>query len=395
MKKLLWVVLVSLFVGQLVTLKCEAQTIIWQYKAKGFDLYNPSFSWNGKEIAFSRQRHTPDGVEAEAYSEKALDEIANKNKTIVHFGDPEVIIADVGTDHFQEVDWGWTPCFSEDGRNLAYSKQVKSLSGLRILAATLAGNTINLFDLRTGTIKVLVSPDDGLNLRAPMFSADDQKVFYVLSGAVNGDWQGNIGVGVVDLETGKSKTLLESTGTYVKIFQTINYPEVLGSDPIVFGQDCFVTNSPDKTLINLTRDKKILYSMTDPNESFCPTSDGAILIYDNGWKRIDGNTGKVLESFGEKDAAFKGVISPDGKKVMGFQNNTDSLYEAQNGKNELLFATIGKAWEKTLLKTDGFFYELVWSKDSKEVAVVIGHNKPNSLLHDYDELLIIKIDKPI
>ena len=379
-----FIFLIFIFVSS----NCEAQAIIWSHLEKGFDVYSPKFSSDGKEIVFVRQRHIPDGHEAESYDEKTLGKIIQKNKTIPRYSDPEVTVSKIGSSKMKKIDWGWTPCFSENGQAIAYAKQVKPISGYRILAKTLAGNSINVFSRKNGMIKELVVPSKYQNLTSPIFLKNGNEILYILSGAVNGAYAGNVGAGKVDLRTRKSEVLLGAAGQFIQSYKDFNYsPYDFSCD----GNNCYAASYNGKTLTDVFKGNLAIYHWKNGELNFLPISQDQILIYDNGWKKIKKENGDVVESMGTKEAACKGVISPDGKKIVGLKFDRNSNEEYENG-NELLLAEIGNPWMKTLLKTKNKIYDIAWSDDSERIAVVVSHDKSNSEIHDFDELVVMKVD---
>ena len=123
--------------------------LIWTWHEPGIDLFSPSFSATGKEVAIVRQRHVPDGGELEGLSleesEKRMAPIDEAIKKDERYADPEVIFLAIGNSMVNRVDWGSAPVFSPDGQEIAYSYQKRPISRFRVLAKTQAGNEIRCY----------------------------------------------------------------------------------------------------------------------------------------------------------------------------------------------------------------------------------------------------------
>src|SRR5690349_3243287 len=85
---------------------------VWTWQEPDTELYQPSFSRDGREVAVVRKRHIPDFAEAENLT---ADELRKRNEPIdkdERYADPEVVIFKIGGKEAVRVDWGWSPAFS-------------------------------------------------------------------------------------------------------------------------------------------------------------------------------------------------------------------------------------------------------------------------------------------
>src|SRR5262245_51820091 len=162
--------------------------IAWRWHLQGYDLYGPAFSPDGTEIVLVRQRHTLDGHEAEEAPTEKLEENRRMIATDPRSADPEVIVVQVRSGEASErIDWGWMPAFAPDGTKIAFAAQTNPISAYRVLASTLAGNEIRIYDRRTQEIDVLAKPVTGY-FADPVFSPDGRRLVFSLADAINGSF---------------------------------------------------------------------------------------------------------------------------------------------------------------------------------------------------------------
>ena len=146
----------------------------WSYFPEGDELHDLAWSPTGDRIAVVRQVHWPDGGAAHNYPRWALRKLQERASVEPRFADPRIVILKPGSDTAVEVDYGWSPRFSPDGRRLAYARQDAAISGRRrMVAATGAGNPIVVFDLKTETKRVWATPEEGHQFLAPRWIDGD------------------------------------------------------------------------------------------------------------------------------------------------------------------------------------------------------------------------------
>lgn len=364
-----------------------------KYVEPGMDLFNPVFSPDGKGMAFVHKGHVPDGGEAEnmdiEQTDRMMKEVRKKNRE-THFEDPQVFIFDEGFKNKKMIGTGWAPCFSPDGRRLAFVQQVKSLAGLRTLAATMEGNSIALYDRKTAKTKVLATPQNG-DFTKPFFSGDGNQVLYLSSIAVNGAYPGPIGLEKINLKSGDKSFL-------VKPRKALTQPVLVDGYSISNGEVFTTLQIPAEfsfgfvqaysyDLINASQKEKVIYSwgkQMDETREFTPVfhafSNRTVLVDDKGWKLMNIDTGKIVARPEGKNDLIYGVISPDGKKIVGHKR--DYQKDAQG----VFLMEIGNPTEEKILDLDSGdeVREMIWSPDSRKIAIAVSRSD------FHDEIVIIK-----
>lgn len=362
------------------------------------ELYSPAFIPNSTSIAVVRKTHEPDGHEAESFSEKELAEISDRKKTKPRWADPEVTIVTEDGKERLVVDHGWNPEPSVKGDSIFYIRQVKPISGFRVLAETQTGNSLFSYDIAKKDKKELVVPSTGY-LDAPIACLKDEKIAYELCDATNGAWGGQVGAGVFDLSTGTSQTVLQPQ-KHFKLFDLIGSMFWNGTNLIAVRRVAQTegTHLADKytwEVVNLSKKyPAVLYASKTPVEltgDFQPTvatnDEKSLKIHDkDSDKIIDVESGKVLseskpilEKTG-KSVAVEGMSSPDGK-----------FKAAISGKN--LEVTVTSNASKMSLKLPGDVQAIAWSPDSSKIAVVVTkqRNQDQMGVFDRDSLLVVTV----
>ena len=162
----------------------------WSYFPDGDELHEISWSPQGDRIALVRQAHWPDGGAAHNYSGWALRMLRRKAQILPRFADPRIIIVKPGSEEAVEVDFGWSPRFSPNGRRVAYARQEKPISGMRrMVASTGAGNPIVVFDLGTKKKTVWATPEPKHQFLSPRW-IDDETLLVRDCYATNGQLMG-------------------------------------------------------------------------------------------------------------------------------------------------------------------------------------------------------------
>lgn len=159
-------------------------------------IFNPTFSHSGRELAFVQQLHIPDGHEAEERESVAQSRLA-KIATNKRLADPIVSLLTLGSERVLQIDYGWNPAFSPNDRLLAYAFQQVPISGKRVLAQTLAGNPLRLYNRDTKKQKTIAVPTTGFLLE-PAF-ANSSTLYYKMGAATNGAFGGAVGLRQYDL----------------------------------------------------------------------------------------------------------------------------------------------------------------------------------------------------
>lgn len=114
----------------------------WSFSEKGYGIYSPQLSPDNQQLVHAN--HVPDGHEAEMLSDEALQESFKRMNSEPRFGDPQVMLMQLGDGSMRRIDYGWSPVFSASQTRLAYTYQKEPITGKRVLAATPAGSEIRV-----------------------------------------------------------------------------------------------------------------------------------------------------------------------------------------------------------------------------------------------------------
>ena len=228
---IIFVVLMIGFSNNQVTGEQSKWDVVWRWQEPNYEVYGPAFSPHRDELAFVRKFHVPDGHEAELIPEKKLAEYRKRIDTDKRFEDPEIVVARIRDNKLERLDWGWSPSFSPDGNKITYAHQKKPISGFRVLAKTLEGNEIRIYNRSTKVTSTIAAPDSGY-FSDPIFSPVGDSVLYSLSDAVNGAYGGNVGVGSVTVTSKESQLLYAPTKDH-GLYQLIDSKQFIGGRVMV------------------------------------------------------------------------------------------------------------------------------------------------------------------
>jgi dipeptidyl aminopeptidase/acylaminoacyl peptidase len=334
----------------------------WTWQEPNVEIYQPSFSADGKEIVLVRKRHIPDYAEAEGLSEAELKKRTAPIDENMRYADPEIVILKIGDPKAKYVDWGWSPVFSPDGSNIVYAFQEKAISRFRILAESMAGNDIRIYNRADTTSRVLAEPKSGY-LDEPIFSPDGTKIIYSFCDATNGAYGGSVGLGEVSLDGAQSKVLLEPAKDF-DLFRLVSSPRYIGgrllairSQPLAGG--VHLADGYRSELLDVGSPAKPLYTWTgtDPfseGRDFAGTSLENLKVYDEKWRPVSGKA----ESSKEGVTPPAGTFSPDGRFLDVVSDKGIDIVERATGK------TLHQ------IEIPGGIQGLAWSPDSRRFAIV-------------------------
>ncbi|MGB8195353.1 MAG: hypothetical protein WCF67_25700, partial [Chitinophagaceae bacterium] len=199
-------------------------TKYFQWHKEHHSIIDPVFSNAGNEIAFVSQLQIPgsdidritatDSLGAAFLRQKkryrdSLLAVASRQE---RFTDPVVSILNIKTKGVESIDYGWSPGFSSDDNRIVYSFQTKPISGKRVLAQTLEGNSIKIYNRLTKQMKVIVTPDEDF-LLSPVF-LDDSNIVYQVGDAINGSYGGGAGVSKFNFITKRTERLYIKNNKY-------------------------------------------------------------------------------------------------------------------------------------------------------------------------------------
>jgi hypothetical protein len=305
------------------------------WSAPGQEIFAPRFSADGEAIALVTRAHGSPLTESE--------------KANPRFGDPVVKVIDANGNVTCEAKYGWDPSLSPDHKRVVYSEQVKPITGMRALAATMAGNAIRMYDCETRKTRKIADPQVGY-LSSPFFSADGGTIIYTNDEAVNGAFAGAIGISAFDLQRGRDTILLQkkvlpaiscvagdSTQSRGKCAllaglldpTPVSFPQIvfkmspLGNEvvalvglPIPAVGDLYMTDRYDLSLVALfPRNRKILslgkIKVGRDEATFQPLSRGRVLLFSQYWRSLSTSTGAQLREAGPRNANAECKYSPD------------------------------------------------------------------------------------
>lgn len=372
----------------------------WSYHEKNYEIHTPQLSADNARLIFVRKLHAPDFHEAELFTPEELQASRKQVEVNDRFEDPEVILMDLADKRPRVIDYGWEPVFSPDGKKILYAHQTRPISGLRVLAAALAGNDIREYDIERQSGVTLARPASG-HLSFPAYAASGLVVF-ALSGAVNGAWSGDMGVGAFDPVTGQQKNLYAPVREH-NLYHLIWDFAVSGDKCLLLRlrpltEGTFMAESYAHELVD-AESGTVLYdwgagdSLKVRSIGFrvCPSGPQ---VYDNGWRAVTPgapvqNTLGTVPAQGtvQETAQSSGLgwSSPDCGFVAAITDQGLSVHSS-NGKPE-------RSWN---LKGKGEIQSVSWSPDSSRLVLVISHGVELGEKFAFDEIVVVPLgDMPV
>jgi WD40 repeat protein len=359
-----------------------ADAPLWSWHEADTEIYSPSFSKNGDELAIVRKRHIPDFHEAEEISEAERKKRSAPIEKNERYADPEVVILKIGAKKATRIDWGWSPAFSPDSQQVVYAFQKKPISRLRVLAETQAGNDIRLFRRETKAISVLVTPTTGY-LSDPIFAPDGKRVVYSLSDAINGAWGGNIGIGQITIDGTGNEILYPATKDF-ELYHLIDPKRFIGDRVFAFRSKptsggVYMADSYACELLDVGPPTKPVYTWPSAKGEdpmvFASNEEGEVIVYDRGWRKATAPPKSDEKSSAEEERP--GIPSPDGRALCLAVGSGLEIREFQTRK---VLKTI---------KVRGEIQGIKWSPDSRRLAVVTTRNREGrGEIFDHDEIAV-------
>jgi hypothetical protein len=379
-----------LAVMQILAAPCRSTPlkVAWRWSQSGCELYSPAFSPDGREVAVVSKPHEPDGAEAEVLGDKVLANFQARAQKDPRWADPQALVLQDGGKSVEKVGDGWSPTFSPDGRKVVFSAQKDAISGLRVLAQTLAGNEIAAYDRVTKTTETWVKPTYG-HLDAPAFSLDGTRLAYGIEDATNGDWAGQVGVGILDLKMKTAREVLPEE----KIRGALTLvPAHAWRGGELLALRARPASAPDSGETSYAVELAAVSEGTSTVHSwgvqsleqggidadFSVLPDGGVLVFDKRWLRVDPKTGAAAPLPAAANFARKGMVSPSGANLARASERTVSVDSA--GSNKAKFTWTAR----------GDVAALAWSPDSRRLAVVVTHKKDEDIFL-YDELVVLTV----
>jgi WD40 repeat protein len=341
---------------------------------KNYIIQNPSFAHSDTEILFVRQFYIPDGHDAEG-REQYVESLLSKADKEKRFADPVVSLLNLKTKKLTQVDYGWTPTFSSDDKRIIYSYQTVPISGKRVLAETLNGNKIKIFNRLSKQYEIIASPEHTF-LLDPMF-LDSTTIVYKIGDAVNGAYGGGVAFNQINLLTKTIKPLYTAQQNH-SLFNLVGdiYKTVNGSYYTIYIPQDSSTWMANKYSHLLMDTKGVVHdfgkgSFRSIEGKLGIDEEGNLIFLDDDHDlRADKN---ILIKYKDNKIVYKkeltfeynkASISPNGKYLLFFNND--------NG----IFIMDTNTFTKTKLTLpDTEVYSVVWSDNSTKLAIVQGHEK--------------------
>jgi hypothetical protein len=376
-----------------------ATSAAWSYHEKNYEIDRPRLSPDNTRLVFVRKLHSPDGHEAELYSDKELRRFDMRIQKNPRLADPEVVLMNLADKSMRFIDYGWEPVFSPDGKTLLYTHQTRPISGYRDLAASLAGNEIRIHNLERDQHTTVARPSAGLSLCEPVFT--DKGVLFALSDAVNGAWAGAVGVGMADLATGEQKILYQPVkehDLYHLVRKFTLWDDaclVLRMRPLTGG--AYLADAYAYELVDAAGNN-VLYSwgehdLGDDVQADCRICPSGLEVYDKAWKALAPDTtpaGKKPLS-PASSASFAGAASPIERA------SPDCARVArisEGGKLLTILSAQGETTRRwTAPKGESISARaLAWSPDASHLALVLSHGDDFEKF-DFDKLVVLRVDE--
>jgi WD40 repeat protein len=361
-------------------------TKYFEWYKKNYIIQNPSFAHSDTEILFVRQFYIPDGHDAEG-REQYVESLLSKADKEKRFADPVVCVLNLKTKKLTQVDYGWTPHFSADDKRIVYSYQTIPISGKRVLAETLKGNTIKIYNRLAKRYETIATPDKTF-LLDPIF-LDSSTVIYKIGDAVNGAYGGGVAFNKINLKTKKIETIYPIKKNH-GLFNLVGdlYQSDNGAYYTVYiPQDSteWMANNYSHLLLSSSG---VVHdfgkaSFKDLDGKYAINKEGNLLFLDDDHElRADKNL--LIKYKGNK------VVS---KKELTFEYNKASL--SPNGKFLLyydydnhIFLMDTETFKKVkLVLPETEVYSIAWSDKSDKLAIVQGHGK----LQDTDLITLFNV----
>jgi len=349
-------------------------TMYFNWYKKNYIIQNPSFAHSDTEILFVRQFYIPDGHEAEG-REQYVESLLSKADKEKRFADPVVSILNLKTKRLTQVDYGWTPTFSSDDKKIIYSYQAVPISGKRVLAETLNGNKIKMYNRHSKIYEIVAAPEQTF-LLDPIF-LDSTTIVYKIGDAVNGAYGGGVAFNQINLLTNKNKPLYTAQKNYGlfnlvgDIYRTNN--EIYYTVYIPQDSASWMANKYSHLLLN---SNGVVHdfgkgSFKSIEGKFGIDEEGGFIYLDDDHNlRTDKN---ILLKYKDNKILYKNELpfeynkasmSPNGKYLL-FYNNDNGIF--------LMDINTFTKTKITLPETE--VYSVVWSDNSTKLAIVQGHEK--------------------
>jgi dipeptidyl aminopeptidase/acylaminoacyl peptidase len=366
---------------------------VWSWHQFGMEIHSPSFSPDGRQVAFSLQRVELTGRDVRGLSPSQLTERIEDQREDVEDNarvfDPAITLLTLATRQVERIGYGYEPAFSPDGSSVAFQHQKNPLRGRRPLAAALTGNEIWLHE--RGKSRVLAAPASGW-FGQPKFAPGGEFVIFTLQESVekptSGIWRpslsGPVGVGRVDLATGAVSTLYAPRAAD-ELPHFINQVGFVGGRSyalvtIVQAPPDLKSNQYLSRLVALDGSGAIQFDWRSRDVSaskaaFGTWPDGRIAVFDSVWKPVGaGEARTAAPSTTRGWRSTPGVLSPDGRKIAREFASGIVVSDTLTGRQIAEFPgpmSNDQGWRRGAEQKPGeALVGITWSPDSKRIAWV-------------------------
>lgn len=373
---------------------------VLEWTRAGNEILMPHFSPDGTRIALVTRVHWPDGHEAEDTPNRFFKNLKQRQIKNPRFADPVIELLDMKGKSLCTTQYGWNPRIASDNTTLVYADQVKPITGLRMLAQTMEGNKIRLYDCKKKQSIEIAQPKFGY-LDTPLFSMQDGTIVYSINEAINGAFGGPVAIDKIETNksqwvslipkqnvpavpcppkdavlSGKARFLCDKVQNLQSSFPRLVYHfDMVGNDVLALlgtpqpsAGDMYLAEHYDVDLVSFSlstgKSRTIVSKLGNSarGTSFQAISGTEVLIFSQYWRRLSLQDGKWLADSEPHNTNPKSYYSHDGKYYLVDeecdQNLCLTLKLALTGK---VVAQISHTRE---------IYEVTWSDDSKFFAVV-------------------------
>ncbi|MCD2424983.1 hypothetical protein LQ567_19520 [Niabella pedocola] len=339
---------------------------------EGHILQGVSMNKQGDELVFVKRLRSKEAGTATAVP-AGTENLVSYGKDTSRLLDPVIAHYDLKSRRLLLLDYGWAPRFSPNSRRVVYAHQEKPLNGARVVAESLKGNGIRIFEFQTKKVIDAVTTTRGF-LMDPVFT-DSASIIYKTGDAVNGPYAAGISLHRYNLLTKKTE-LLYGARIRHRLYDLMG--DVYGSG----SHYAFTVYSPQDSAPGLANEYSHLlmrgqdtlhnfgirhYSNLDAKFALLP-GDQLVYLDDNHLMAEDTSfivtyqSGNVLSKKPLDMEFSKAWLSPEGRFL--FYTNNEQVFI-------LRIADFTKL-QLPLAKKE--IHSVVWSDDGHKVAVVQDHD---------------------